>query len=147
MPADQAFEVVTKLRDERREKVTKSIRFWDNDHGIVVCVANEHNYIGDGTIFYEKELEVGKEYHLIEVVQSMAIGDLVRLEEFPEHAGFQKYLFEEKEAIDVETYTKYCRNRLREALEEGIRCAKEGKVSSLKEVKERLKKVRDNRKI
>ena len=101
------------------------------------CIANEHDYLGDGTIFYEKELEVGKLYTTIKF-EIMSYGSMVYVEEVPSNYGFQSYLFEELEPHDTKTfddnYAQWLGNKLAESLED----IEQGRTASEEEVFRRL---------
>lgn len=97
------------------------------------CIANEHDYLGDGTIFHEKELEVGKLYTAIKF-EIKSYGSMVYLEEVPSKCGFQDYLFEELEEHNAklleDNYAQWLTNKLTEGLED----IKQGRTVSVEEV-------------
>lgn len=81
----------------------------------ILCIANEHDYLGDGTITREEELEVGKEYTFVEG-EAMPYGSMVHLKELPCKYGYQAYLFEELQPYDEEildeNYQRWLRKKL-----------------------------------
>ena len=60
------------------------------------CVENEHDYLGDGTVLCEYNLEKGKIYTFIRG-EMKSYGAMVFLKEVSSQYGFQAYLFEELE--------------------------------------------------
>lgn len=74
------------------------------------CVENEHDYLGDGTILFEYNLEKGKMYTFIRG-EMKSYGAMVFLKEVSSQYGFQAYLFEELEPynkqIAAEAYEKW----------------------------------------
>ena len=99
----------------------------------ILCIANEHDYLSDGRIFREDELEVGKQYTFVEG-EMKPNGATVHLEELPCKYGYQSYLFEELQSYDEQiledNYTKW----LRAELNKGLDDIKEGRFYSVKEV-------------
>lgn len=83
--------------------MTKRINVYDNTPRIIRCIANEHDYLGNGKIFHEDRLNVGQLYHLIDS-DMKSIGEVVFLKEVPSRFGFQAYLFEEMEEYDDKIY-------------------------------------------
>ena len=86
-------------------KMTKTVNIFDQTPREIRCIANEHDYLGDGTTIVENELEVGKTYTFIKG-SAMAYGNMVFLREVPSRFGFQAYLFEELEVYDEEEYLR-----------------------------------------
>ena len=79
------------------------------------CVENEHDYLGDGTILFEYNLEKGKMYTFIRG-EMKSYGAMVFLKEVSSQYGFQAYLFEELEPynkqIAAEAYEKVVKKRI-----------------------------------
>lgn len=82
----------------------------------ICCISNKHDYLGDGTIFVENELEAGKTYTFIKG-SAEAYGNMVFMKEVPSRFGFQAYLFEEPEPYDAEEYLRESRKWLMSQLE------------------------------
>ena len=105
------------------------------------CVENELDYLGDGTVFCEDDLEKGKIYTFIRG-EMKSYGAMVFLKEISSQYGFQSCLFEELEPynrqIVAEAYEKLLKKEL-EMAEENIA---KGKVYTMEEVQEQLDKMR-----
>lgn len=118
--------------------MTKKINMFEHTERKIRCIANEHDYLGDGTIFHEKELKVGKLYTAIKF-EIKSYGSMVFLEEIPSSYGFQAYLFEELETHDEkileDNYAKWLGDKLAEGLED----VKQGRVAPAEEVFEKLR--------
>ena len=103
------------------------------------CVENELDYLGDGTVFCEDDLEKGKIYTFIRG-EMKSYGAMVFLKEISSQYGFQSCLFEELEPynrqIVAEAYEKWLKKEL-EMAEENIA---KGKVYTMEEVQEHLDK-------
>lgn len=65
----------------------------------ILCIANEHDDQGDGTIIHGDKLEVGKQYTFGKG-EMMSYGAMVHLEELPCEYGYQAFLFEELQSYD-----------------------------------------------
>lgn len=102
---------------------------------------NEHNYLGDGTIIREDELEVGRQYTFIKG-ETMPYGSMVHLEELPCKYGYQAYLFEELQPYDEEILEGNYRQWLREKLDEAEEDRKEGRIYSMKEFRSIVNELR-----
>ena len=105
------------------------------------CVENEHDYLGDGTILFEYNLEKGKMYTFIRG-EMKSYGAIVFLKEVSSQYCFQAYLFEELEPynkqIAAEAYEKWLKKEL-EMAEEDI---SKGRVYTMEEVQEHLDRIR-----
>ena len=105
------------------------------------CVENELDYLGDGTVFCEDNLEKGKIYTFIRG-EMKSYGAMVFLKEVSSQYGFQAYLFEELEPynkqIAAEAYEKWLKKEL-EMAEEDI---SKGRVYTMEEVQEHLGRIR-----
>lgn len=97
------------------------------------CVENELNYLGDGTVFCEDNLEKGKIYTFVRG-EMKSYGAMVFLKEVSNQYGFQSCLFEELEPynrqIVAEAYKKWLKKKL-EMAEEDI---EKGRVYTIEEV-------------
>ena len=103
------------------------------------CVENELDYLGDGTVFCEDNLEKGKIYTFIRG-EMKSYGAMVFLKEVSNQYGFQSCLFEELEPnrqIVAEAYKKWLKKEL-EMAEEDI---EKGRVYTIEEVQEHLDKM------
>lgn len=104
------------------------------------CVENELDYLGDGTVFCEDNLEKGKIYTFIRG-EMKSYGAMVFLKEVSNQYGFQSCLFEELEPynkqIAAEAYEKWLKKEL-EMAEEDI---EKGRVYTIEEVQEHLDKM------
>ncbi len=104
------------------------------------CVENEHDYLGDGTVLCEYNLEKGKMYTFIRG-EMKSYGAMVFLKEVSSQYGFQSCLFEELEPynrqIAAEAYEKWLKKELGMA-EESIA---KGKVYTIEEVQEQLDRI------
>ena len=104
------------------------------------CVENELDYLGDGTVFCEDNLEKGKIYTFIRG-EMKSYGAMVFLKEVSSQYCFQSCLFEELEPynkqIAAEAYEKWLKKEL-EMAEEDI---EKGRVYTIEEVQEHLDKM------
>ena len=103
------------------------------------CVENELDYLGDGTVFCEDNLEKGRIYTFIRG-EMKSYGAMVFLKEVSNQYGFQSCLFEELEPnrqIVAEAYKKWLKKEL-EMAEEDI---EKGRVYTIEEVQEHLDKM------
>ncbi|MCH5259582.1 MAG: hypothetical protein J1F18_07510 [Lachnospiraceae bacterium] len=66
---------------------TKKVNVFEPSKRKVLCIANEHDYLGDGTIIREDELEVGRQYTFVKG-EAMPYGSMVHLEELPCKYGY-----------------------------------------------------------
>ena len=67
---------------DQQRTLTRKINVFDQSKRKVICIANEHDYLGDGTIIHEDKLEVGKQYTFVKG-EMMSYGAMVHLEELP----------------------------------------------------------------
>ncbi|MBD5470934.1 MAG: hypothetical protein HDR19_07455 [Lachnospiraceae bacterium] len=123
--------------DKRMNQQTKKVNIFNQEKRWILCIANEHDYLGDGTIICEEELQVGKQYTFVKG-EAQSYGSMVHLQELPCKYGYQSYLFEELQSYDAQILEKEYNNWLKEKLDEGERCMKEGRCYSLEEVREML---------
>ena len=104
------------------------------------CVEKELDYLGDGTVFCEDNLEKGKIYTFIRG-EMKSYGAMVFLKEVSSQYGFRSCLFEELEPynkqIAAEAYEKWLKKEL-EMAEEDI---EKGRVYTIEEVQEHLDKM------
>ena len=63
------------------------------------CRLRNIDYLGDGELFYEDRLEVGKIYTMIDSKRKV-FGHMVFIEEISSDCGFQSCLFEEMDEYD-----------------------------------------------
>lgn len=123
-------------------ELTKKVNVFNKEKRKIICIANEHDYIGDGSIIHEKDLEVGKEYTFL-WGESRAIGMVVHLAEARDKHGYgyQSYLFEEIKPYDKEILKEAYREWLIKELDKGMQSAKEGKYVSWKQLKKHFRLI------
>ncbi len=123
----------------------KLVNVFDQRERKIVCIKNEHDYLGDGTIFKENELEVGKEYTYVKG-EAQSYGMMVYLKEASNvHGyGFQSYLFEEIEGYDKQILKDAYENWLISELDKAEKSVKEGRYISSKELRRVLDGKYDN---
>ena len=121
------------------EEIT-AVNVFNPDVRKIKCVENEHDYLGNGTVFCEDNLEKGKIYTFIKGEMKL-YSAMVFLKEVSSQYGFQAYLFEELEPynrqIVAEVYEKWLEKEL-EMAEEDI---EKGRVYMIEEVQEHLDKM------
>ena len=121
-------------------KQTKKINIFNQEKRRILCIANEHDYLGDGTIIHEEELQVGKQYTFVKG-EAQSYGSMVHLEELPCKCGYQSYLFEELQSYDGQILENNYSNWLEEKLYESERCMKESRYYSLEKVREMFENI------
>ena len=103
------------------EKIT-AVNVFNPNIRKIKCIENEHDYLGDGTVFCEDNLEKGKIYTFIRG-EMKSYGAMVFLKEVSSQYGFHSCLFEELEPynrqIVAEAYEKWLKKEL-EMAEENI---------------------------
>lgn len=128
--------------DKEMNPQTKMVNIFNQEKRKILCIANQYDYLGDGTIFHEKELQVGKQYTFVKG-EARAYGLMVHLDEVPDMYGYQSYLFEELQPYDAQILKDEYNNWLKKKLEEGEKDMKEGRFCSLEEFRQkRMKKER-----
>jgi len=105
--------------------MTKEINIFDRRKRAVKCITNKFDYLGDGELFYEDKLEVGKIYTMIDGKREV-FGYMVFLEEIASNCGFQSCLFEEMDEYDD---SLLIRNEMQWIAD----CLKESKVEKFEE--------------
>lgn len=118
--------------------MTKDVNVFDHKRRCIKCIANEHDYLGDGTIKKEDQLEVGRVYRMVRA-EADASGERVYLEEVPSNFGFQAYLFEELEEYDRAVYDKQAMEWLMDTLGVSGKQADQGRVVTESKAMERLR--------
>ena len=118
---------------------TTLVNIFDQTERRIRCIANEHDYLGDGTVFKEEILEVGKEYTYIKG-EAQSYGMMVHLAEVEEEHGhgFQSYLFEEIKPYDKDILMKEYGTWLLSELNKGEESIKNGKTYTPDEVRRHL---------
>ena len=104
------------------------------------CVENEHDYLGDGTVLCEYNLEKGKMYTFIRG-EMKSYGAMVFLKEVSSQYGFQAYLFEELEPYNKQTAAEAYEKWLKKELEMAEEDIEKGRVYTIEEVQELLDKM------
>ena len=127
-------------------RLTKEVNVFNQEKRKIRCIANKHDYLGDGSEIFEEELEVGKEYTFLRG-ESSAIGMTVHLEEVnPGHKfGYQSYLFEEMGFYDKEILKKAYTDWLAKELEKSEESIRNGDYYTHKEIMRFLEGKYDNR--
>ena len=120
---------------------TKKVNVFEPSKRKILCIANEHDYLEDGTIIREDELEVDKEYTFVNG-EAMPYGLIVYLEELPCKYGYQSYLFEELRPYDEEILEENYKGWLREKLDKAEMSRKEGRVYSMDEFRAIVNELR-----
>ena len=105
------------------------------------CVENEHDYLGDGTVLCEYNLEKGKIYTFIRG-KMKPYGAMVFLKEVSSQYGFQAYLFEELEPYNKQTAAEAYEKWLKKELEMAEEDISKGRVYTMEEVQEYLGRIR-----
>lgn len=108
---------------------TKKVNIFNQEKRKILCIANQHDYLGDGTIFHHEELQVGKQYTFVKG-ERMVYGLMVHLDELPCECGYQSYLFEELQPYDAKILERECNNWLKQKLDESEKAIKEGRMRS-----------------
>lgn len=119
---------------------TKLVNIFNRSERKIRCIDNEHDYLGDGTVFKEENLEVGKEYTFIKG-EAKPYGMMVHLAEVDEEHGygFQSYLFEEVEPYDNEILKKEYSAWFFSELKKGEESIKNGKTYTPDEIRKHIK--------
>ena len=118
--------------DNTETKTTKAVNVYFPRRRQIRCVANEHDYLGDGKKIKEP-LEVGKLYTL-ERAERQSYGEMVFIKELQSNWGFLAYLFEELEEYDEEILRKARERELENALLIGENDIKHGRYRNLDQV-------------
>lgn len=105
---------------------TKKINIFNQEERPILCIANEHDYLGDGTMIHEDELQVGQQYTFVRG-EAKSYGSMVHLKELPGRYGYQSYFFEELQPYDAQIFEKACSSWLEKMLEMGESAIKTGK--------------------
>jgi len=111
--------------------MTKNVNVFDHKRRCIKCIANEHDYLGDGMIKKEDQLEIGRVYRMVRA-EADATGERVYLEEVPCNFGFQAYLFEELEEYDRAVYDKQATEWLMDTLDVSVKQVDQGRVETEK---------------
>ena len=106
------------------------------------CIEKKHDYLGNGMIFTENELEVGRLYTFIHG-SAESYGNMVHLKELPNRCGYQSYLFEELDPYDEDVLISKQREWLGHMLEEGLQSIREGRTISEEELDEHFREKKE----
>lgn len=104
------------------------------------CVENKLDYLGDGTVFCEDNLEKGRIYTFIRG-EMKSYGAMVFLKEVSSQYGFQSCLFEELEPYNKQIVAKAYEKWLKKELEIAEMDIEKGRVYTMEEVQEHLDKM------
>lgn len=116
---------------------TKNINVFNQISRKICCINNSFDYLGDGNIFTEEELEIGKIY-TFKSANIESYGSMVFIEEIDSKYGFHDFLFEELEAYDDEVLKEKYNHLLSEKLGQSLIDADEGRVKPAKEVFDKI---------
>lgn len=105
--------------------MTKEINIFNKKKRAIRCIANEFDYLGDGELFHEDMLEVGKIYTMVDGKREV-FGHMVFIAEVDSNCGFQSCLFEEINEYDD---SLLIRNEMQWIAD----CLKESKVEKFEE--------------
>lgn len=101
--------------------MTKRVNVFNQTLRKIRCVKKTHDYLGNGNIIVEEQLEVGNLYTFVGGVAE-SYGNMVLLEELPSDHGYHAYLFEELEEYDESILLceqeKWITSRLDEGMED-----------------------------
>lgn len=96
--------------------MTKKTNVYNKRKRAIKCITNTFDYLGDGELFYEDRLEVGKIYTMIDGKRKV-FGHMVFIEEIFSDCGFQSCLFEEMDEYDesilINNETQWIANKLK----------------------------------
>lgn len=123
---------------------TKKINVFEPSKRKILCISNEHDYLGDGTIIREEELEVGRQYTFVKG-EVKPYGSMAHLEELPCKYGYQSYLFEELQPYDEGILEEKYKAWLREKLDEAEIDRKERRGYSMEEFRSIMSEWRSKR--
>lgn len=123
-------------------KKTKVVDVFNRTSRKIKCIANEMDYLGDGSIWKEEKLVVRELYTLIETSKE-AYGSVVYIKEVPSTMGIQASLFEELEEYDEDILKVKAENWLEQKLGEAEQDVADGKVCPAEEVFARLRELID----
>lgn len=124
---------------------TRKINVFSQSKRKILCIANERDYLGDGTILHKEKLEIGKQYTFARG-EMMAYGAMVHLEELPSKYGYQAYLFEELQPYDEQILENKFRKWLEAKLNKGEKDKEEedkkkGRIYSPEELRYKMEKI------
>lgn len=117
---------------------TKSVNVFDQTPRQIRCIEKTHDYLGDGNLITEEELEVGMLYSYVGG-SAESYGNMVYLEELPSRYGYQSYLFEELFSYDEIVLFQAQKEWLLSELEKGEESISKGGAIPGDEAFERLR--------
>ena len=127
------------LSEERSGVMTKSVNVFDQTSRQIRCIKKTHDYLGDGTLITEEELEEGKLYTFFGG-SAESYGNMVFLEELLSEYGYQSYLFEELESYDESILLHEQEKWLSSMLEAGMEDIRAGRGVLAKETIEEIRR-------
>ena len=119
-------------------KMTKSVNVFDQTVRQVRCIKKTYDYLGDGSLFTEEELEEGRLYTFTGG-SAESYGNMVFLEELPSEYGYQSYLFEELEPYDEAILLHEQEKWLSSMLEAGMEDIRAGRCVPAEEALKELR--------
>lgn len=127
------------LSMEKMGVMTKNVNVFDQTVRQVRCIKKRHDYLGDGSLFTEEELEEGRLYTFTGG-SAESYGNMVFLEELPSEYGYQSYLFEELEPYDESILLYEQEKWLSFILEAGMKDIRAGRCVSVEEAIEEIRR-------
>ena len=110
--------------------MTNKINIFDPTEREIRCIANIHDYFGNGDLVAEEKLEVEKIYTYISG-QAASYGNIVFLKELPSQWGFLDFMFEELLPHDEDMFIQKIKDDLYSKLDSSIADIKCGRVLGL----------------
>lgn len=118
-------------------KKTKKVNVFDQTPRQIRCAEKTHDYLGDGNLITEEELEVGKLYSYVGG-SAESYGNMVYLDELPSRYGYQSYLFEELVSYDEAVLFQAQKEWLISELKKSEESIRKGRTIPAEEVEEEL---------
>ncbi len=116
---------------------TRKINVFDQTPRQIRCIERTHNYLGDGNLITEDELEVGKLYSYVGG-SAESYGNMVYLDDLPSKYGYQSYLFEELVSYDEAVLFQAQKEWMISLLKKGEESIRKGRTIPAEEVEEEL---------
>lgn len=126
------------LSQNESGRKTLRVNVFDQTRRQIRCIKKVHDYLGDGTLFTEEELEEGRLYTFTGG-SAESYGNVVFLEELPSEYGYQSYLFEELEPYDEAILLHEQEKWLSSMLEAGMEDIRAGRCVPAEEALKELR--------
>ena len=127
------------LSEGKSGRMTKSVNVFDQTVRQIRCIKKTQDYLGNGTLFTEEELEEGRLYTFAGG-SAESYGNMVFLEELPSEYGYQSYLFEELEPYDESILLQEQEKWLSSMLEAGMEDIRAGRCVPAEEAIEKIRR-------